>query len=279
MRLFDSHTHVQSPEFDSDRRDAIERARDAGVAGQLVLGWDVASSEAAIALARDEDGVVAAAGCHPHSADDMDDASLSVLAKMAGDPRVVAVGEIGLDFYRNFSAHDKQIAVFRRQLETAREVSKPVAIHCREASDTLIPIIETWSRSMGGRLPDGRPLGVMHYFSGSMELAQRYAELGFLISIHCSVTYPNAKQLQEVARRMPLSHLVIETDSPFGPPQSRRGERNEPAYVAETAARVAELRAKPIEQVAEATTDNAMRLLEPAAAQRATAGPRAQQTV
>ena len=279
MRFFDSHTHIQSPKFDSDRREAIGRARDAGVAGQLVLGWDVASSEAAIALAGDEDGVMAAAGCHPHSADAMDDASLGTLAEMAGDPRVVAVGEIGLDFYRNFSAHDKQIDVFKRQLETAGEVSKPAAIHCREAADTLLPIVEAWSHRMGGRLPDGRRLGVMHYFSEGMQLAQRYVELGFLISIHCSVTYPNAKQLHEVARRMPLSHLVIETDSPFGPPQSRRGERNEPAYVIDAAAKVAELRAEPIEQVAEATTDNAMRLLEPAAAQRTTAGPRAQQTV
>ena len=260
MRLFDTHTHLQLREFDSDRAAVLAQARAAGAAGLLVLGVDVASSEAAIALAEAEPDVIAAAGCHPHDARTMDDASLTQLATLAGHPQVAAVGEIGLDFYRNLSPHDTQVSVFQRQLQTAAEVGKPVAVHCRDAEDALFPILEAWSQRLAGRLPDGRPLGVLHYFSGDLELAKRYVELGFLISIHTSVTYPKAWNLQEVARGLPFDTLVVETDSPYGPPQSRRGQRNEPAYVSEAVVKIAELRDEPAERVAEATTENAFRL-------------------
>ena len=263
LRLFDSHAHVQLSQFDSDRDAMLERARAAGVTGMLVLGTDVASSQAAIALAEAEPGVYAAAGCHPHDAQHMDADSMSALAELARHPLVAAVGEIGLDFYRNFSPHGKQIEVFQQQLETAAEVEKPIAVHCRDANDALFPIIESWSRRQGGRLPDGRPLGVMHYFSGDTELAERYVELGFVISIHCSVTYPNANTLQAVAQQLPLDAMVIETDSPYGPPQSRRGQRNEPGYLSEAVAAVAELRDESIEQIAAATTETALRLFSP----------------
>lgn len=260
MQLFDTHAHVQFAAFDADRDAVLDRAREAGVAGLLVLGTDVASSEAAIALAEAESDVMAAAGCHPHDAQTMDEASLKRLAELAEHPQVAVVGEIGLDFYRNLSPHDRQIEVFEHQLDTAASVGKPVAIHCREAADALTPIVERWSARQGGRLADGRPLGVMHYYSGDAELAGRFVELGFLISIHCSVTYPNALQLQEVARRVPLDAVVVETDSPYGPPQSRRGKRNEPASVLEAVVKIAELRDDTIERVAEATTTNALRL-------------------
>lgn len=277
MSFFDSHTHIQSREFDTDRSEMIERARNAGVSGMLVLGWDVPSSAAAVELADAEAGVLAAAGCHPHDARSMDDASLAALATLARDPRVTAVGEIGLDFYRDLSPRDKQMDVFQRQLETAREVEKPVAIHCRNAVEVLFPIVETWAAGRH-QLPDGRPLGVMHYFSEDPELASRYVEMGFLISVHCSVTYPKATQLQEVARRVPLESLVVETDSPYGPPQSHRGKRNEPAYVAEAVAKLAELRGEAVERVAAATEANALRLLT-VAGEAATAKSRARQRV
>jgi TatD DNase family protein len=263
MRLFDSHTHVQAPEFDVDRDAVLERAREAGMVGQLVLGWDVPSSETAIGLAEAQPGVLAAAGCHPHSAGEMDDASLARLAELARHPNVAAVGEIGLDFYRNFSPQDKQIDIFRHQLETAADVAKPVAIHCREAHEALLPMVEAWSGRLGGHLPDGRPLGVLHYFSGDVDLASRYVELGLLISIHCSVTYPKNTLLQSVTQQISLDLLVVETDSPYGPPQSHRGERNEPAYVGEAVAKIAELRGEPVERVAEATAENALRLFAP----------------
>ena len=275
MRLFDTHTHIQGPEYDADRNETLQRARDAGMTGLLVLGWDVSSTERAIALAERHDDVLAAAGCHPHSADEMDDAKLARLGALAEHPRVAVVGEIGLDFYRNFSEHRPQIDVFRSQLETAAALGKPVAIHCREAHDTCLPIVEAWSRALGGRLPDGRPLGVLHYFSGDADLGQRYVELGLLISVHTSVTHPRSEQLRDVARSLPLDCLLVETDSPYGAPQSMRGRRNEPAYVVEAVRQIAELRDEPIERVADATTDNALRLLgltAPLSAMRAAQG-------
>jgi TatD DNase family protein len=270
MRLFDSHTHLQVSEFDADRNAVLTRARDAGMVGLLVLGMDVASSEQAIALADAESGILAAAGCHPHEAATIPDASLGTLADLAQHPSVVAVGEIGLDFYRDYSPRDTQARAFRRQLETAAEVAKPVAIHCRAAHETLLPLVETWSQRLGGRLPDGRPLGVMHYFSGDAEQAIRYVELGFLISVHRSVAYPKAGQLQEVARRVGLDALVVETDSPYGSPRSHRGRRNEPAYVSEAVAKISELREESIDRIAEVTTENALRLFAPLAKASAT---------
>ena len=261
LQLFDSHSHIQMSQFDADRTSALERSRDAGLIGQLVLGTDVASSESAVALAEAETDVYAAAGCHPHEAKDMDETSLARLRTLAEDPRVNVVGEIGLDFYRNLSPHDVQIEVLNRQLETAAEVAKPVSLHGREAHEALFPFIEKWSLRMGGKLPDGRPMGVMHYFDGDIDLAQRYVDLGFLISIHCSVTYPKAATLQQVAAELPLDVLVVETDSPYGPPQSQRGQRNEPAYVKEAVVKIAQLRGEKIERVAEVTTQNALRLL------------------
>lgn len=259
--LFDSHSHIQMSQFDGDRDAALRRARDAGLVGQLVLGTDVASSISAIELAAAEPDVYAAAGCHPHDAKNMDEASLAKLAKLAEDPHVAVVGEIGLDFYRNLSPHDVQIDILNQQLELAGNVSKPVALHGRQAHQALFPFIKAWSRRMGGRLGDGRNLGVMHYFDGDLELARRYADLGFFISIHCSVTYPNAGTLAEVAAELPLDVLLVETDSPYGPPQSRRGQRNEPAYLEEAVVKIAHLRSEQVDRVAEATTANALRLL------------------
>ena len=261
MRLFDSHTHVYAAEFAADRDAMIARARDAGLAGMLVLGEDVRSSERAIELAEEHDGVYAAAGCHPHNAASLDGAALARLDELAQHRNVVAVGEVGLDFYRDLSPREEQLRVLRHQLETAAEIGKPVAIHCRDAHEAFLPTAEEWSRKLGGRLAGGRPLGVMHYFAGDAELARRYVELGFFISIHTSVTYPKGERLQDVARTLPLDCLVVETDSPYGAPQSKRGRRNEPAYVIEAIAKIAELRGEPIERIAEATTANACRLL------------------
>ena len=260
MRLFDSHTHIYSHEYDSDREDVIARAREAGLAGMLVLGEDVESSARAIALAEAHDVVLAAAGCHPHNAVSMDDAALAELAALAQHPRVAAMGEIGLDFYRDLSPRDVQVRVLESQLEIAAEVGKPVAVHCREAHEAFLPIAAAWSGKLSGRLPGGRPLGVMHYFSAEATLARRYVELGFLISIHTSVTYARNERLQGVARALPLECLVVETDSPYGAPQSIRGKRNEPAYVIEAVKKIAELRGEAVERVAEATTQNARRL-------------------
>jgi TatD DNase family protein len=249
----------------------------------VTLGVTRADSEHAIALAERHDGVLAAAGVHPHNAKDASEADLDALEKLASHPRVVMVGEIGLDYYRNLSPREVQQRVLLRQLETAGRVGKPVAVHARDAHDDMLPLLEAWSREMGGRLAAGspgtavphdaprpgtavrrsrpRPLGVMHYFSEGIELAHRYVELGFMISVHTSVTHPKAAVLQSVAREAPLDALVIETDSPYGAPQRYRGKRNEPAYVVEAAAKIAELRGISVDDVASATTTNALGLL------------------
>jgi len=261
MRLIDTHSHIHDAEFDADRDAAIERAHAAGVEVILTLGTDALNSRLAIALAERHPGVLAAAGVHPHDAASATNADLDELEQMAQDPNVAVVGEIGLDFYRNLSPRDRQLDVLRRQLETAARAGKPIAVHAREAHEEMLPILTAWSREMGGRLPDGRALGIMHYFSADADHARRYIDLGFLISINTSVTHPKSTLLAEVARQIPLEHLVIETDSPYAAPQSHRDKRNEPAYVAEAAQKIAELKGVPVETVAEATTRNAERLL------------------
>ncbi|TAK67698.1 MAG: TatD family deoxyribonuclease [Dehalococcoidia bacterium] len=261
MRLIDTHSHIHDAAFDADRDAAIERARAAGVEYILTLGVDAADSRRAVELAERYACVLAAAGVHPHDAAEAIESDLDALEELARHPRVAAVGEIGLDFYRNLSPREAQLRVLRRQLETATRVGKPVAVHCREAEPDMFGVLSEWSGRMGGCLRDGRPLGVMHYFSGDTELASRYIGLGFFISVHTSVTHPRAEQLREVARTAPLDRLVVETDSPYGAPQSVRGKRNEPAHVAEAAARIAELRSMDVAEVARITTDNALRLL------------------
>lgn len=260
MRLFDTHSHIQGPEFESDREAVLQRAHDAGLIGLLVLGTDLATSEQAVALAEAHEDVFAACGYHPHDAEQADEPGLARIAELASLPCVVAVGEIGLDFYRDLSPRPRQIEILRRQLDLAAELGKPVAVHCRDAHERLLPIVEEWSGRLSGGFADARPLGVLHYFSGGAELAWRYIELGFVISIHGSVTYPKNERLRSVARTLPLETLVVETDSPYGAPQSHRGRRNEPAYLGEAVALIAELRGEPAERVADVTTENALRL-------------------
>jgi TatD DNase family protein len=257
MGLFDTHAHLYDKRFRNEINNVIARARDAGLAGLVTLGEDVETSAACVELARANEGFVfAAAGCHPHSADAMDETSLAAIRALAMQREVVAVGEIGLDFYRNLSSKEKQIDVFRWHLELASELGKPVAVHCREAQAEMRPIVDAWVRDLTAE----RPLGVMHYFSGDAEEATHYARLGFMISIHTSITYPKSDVLRGVARSLPLESLVVETDSPYGAPQAIRGQRNEPAQVRAAVELVAELRGEPVERVAEATTANALRL-------------------
>jgi TatD DNase family protein len=227
----------------------------------LTLGVTPDDSYRAMDFAEAHVGVVAAMGVHPHDAKDVTNDDLDDLSKRLEAEKVPVIGEIGLDFYRNLSSREDQVRVLAHQLDSALAWRKPVAIHARDAHDSMYPMLESWSRSMGGALPGGRPIGVMHYFSADVELASRYIDLGFLISVHTSVTHPKAQMLQQVAREAPLGSLVIETDSPYGAPQRYRGKRNEPAYVIEAAAKIAELRTLSIEAVAGATTENALRLL------------------
>jgi len=258
--LTDSHCHLQDPKFNRDLPDVIERSRASGVSTIVVPGYDMDSSSRAVETAESNAGIYATVGVHPHDAKTLTPADISTLATLAESPRVVAIGEIGLDFYRNLSPQNIQIRAFREQLVLARQLRLPVVIHAREADEPAFEMLEEHAEATGDNWPVERPLGVMHCFAGDLALAERYIEMGFLISIAGNVTYPNAERTREVARGIPLPSMLIETDAPYLTPNSRRGQRNEPAYLVETANFIAELRGEPIELVAQATAANASRL-------------------
>jgi TatD DNase family protein len=251
--LFDTHAHLHFPEFDADREAMLARARDAGVRRFVTIGTEPESSRAAVAFADREADVWATVGIHPHDAAGADAAALAEIERLAVGPRVVAIGEIGLDYFRDLSPRDEQRRVFRALLALARRVAKPVVIHCREAHEDVLGIL--------GEERVGEVGGIMHCFSGDVAIARRCLDLGLLVSLAGPVTYPNARALPEVARFVPPDRLVVETDCPFLPPQGYRGKRNEPAYLAITAARVAELRGEPLEEMAARLTANACALL------------------
>jgi TatD DNase family protein len=251
--LVDTHAHLHDPAFDADRADVLRRARAAGVGAFLTIGTDITTSEAAVALAAAHPDVYAAVGIHPHDAGAATPEALARLAVLARAPRVVAIGEIGLDYFRNLSPREEQQRVFRALLDLARRVGRPVVIHCRDAHEDVLGIL--------GEARAGDVGGIMHCFSGDVAIARRCLDLGLLISLAGPVTYPNARALPEVARFVPDDRLVIETDCPFLPPQGHRGTRNEPAYLRLTAARVAELRGESIEATAARLTANACALL------------------
>ncbi len=259
MQLIDTHAHPQTQAFDADRAAVLARARAAGVSTIITVGTDPASNRAALALARAEPGLWATVGIHPHDAKDATPAAWEELERLAADPLVVALGEIGLDFYRNLSPPEVQRAAFQRQLDLAARLDLPAVIHSRDAEDATWEMVAPWART---RLRAGAsaPLGVMHCYAYGPERALEYVALGLLISIPGTVTYPANHRLHAVVRALPEEALVLETDSPYLTPQSRRGRRNEPAYLVETAQKVAELRGLPTAALAAITTANARRL-------------------
>ncbi|HEV7473283.1 MAG TPA: TatD family hydrolase [Pyrinomonadaceae bacterium] len=249
----DSHAHVDGPEFDADRDQVLERARDAGVSAILNVGTGDPHSgafERALELAEKHQDVYAAIGVHPHDARLFDEKAEQLIHDLIRQSRrVIAWGEIGLDFHYDNSPREVQLKVFQRQLQLARGAKLPVIIHTREAEAETIEILKSeWS---GSGLA-----GVMHCFSGSLELAQQAVELGFAISFSGIITFKKADDLRAVAKQVPLDRLLIETDCPFLAPVPYRGKRNEPAYVVEVARCLSDLRGISLEQVAEATTNN-----------------------
>ena len=250
--LFDTHAHLHFPDFAPDLDAVLRRAREAGVRRMVTIGTDGETSRAAVAIAEGDPDVWASVGLHPHDAAAGDDALFAELEWLAASPRVVAIGEMGLDFFRNLSPRPAQEAAFRRQLALARALGKPALVHCRDAhAETLAILAEEGVREVGG---------VMHCFSGDVEIARRCLDLGLLVSLAGPVTYPNARALPAVATFVPADRLVVETDCPYLPPQPYRGKRNEPAYLTITAARVADLRKASLDELAARMTDNALRL-------------------
>ncbi|MCL4523277.1 MAG: TatD family hydrolase [Acidobacteria bacterium] len=257
MELIDSHAHLEFAQFDADREEMLERARAAGVATLLAIGSGSGPSrlDAAIPFAETHDWIFATIGVHPHEAKLATDEHFARLDELARHPRVIAWGEIGLDYFYDHSPKDVQHAVFRRQLEQARAARLPIVIHCRDAwADCLAILGEAWRSSGLG--------GIMHCFTGSLEDARRSLEMGFVVSFAGNVTYPKAQNLRDVARELPLESLLIETDSPFLAPQGKRGKRNEPANVAEVARTLASVRNLAASEMASITSSNFRRFFK-----------------
>ena len=257
--LVDAHAHTWSREFDRDYAATIERAWDAGLSAVVEVGTDSETSLRALALARADGRVHAVGGLHPHEAKRLPQERDALRALFDGGD-FVAVGEIGLDFYRNLSPPEQQYEALRWQLELAREVELPIVIHSREADEECFEAVAEWAKQTGRYLGPDREIGMMHCFAGDSALAERYRELGLLISIPGTVTYPNNTRGRAVARTLPLNAMLVETDCPYLTPQPHRGTRNEPAYVLRTAQEVAVLRGCAVEAVATATAENAARL-------------------
>ena len=255
----DSHAHIDGPEFDADRDDVIARAHAAGVTTILNVGTGDPHSEVferAIDVGSKHPSVYTAIGTHPHDARFYDDAAeRKTTALLTSGERVVAWGEIGLDFHYDNSPRDVQIYVFKRQLRAARECDVPVIIHTREAENETIEILKT-------DYDGSTRKGVFHCFSGSRDLALRALDLDFMISFSGIVTFRKADELREIAKEVPLDRLLVETDCPFLSPVPYRGKRNEPAYVVEVARCIAELRGVEVEEIARVTTENFKRFLQ-----------------
>jgi len=256
--LADTHCHLVLQELAADLSDVLQRARDAGVDTLVVPGIDVESSRRAVELAESRPGVFAAVGVHPHHADGWSSQTLAELKALARSPRVVAVGEIGLDYYRNLSSREAQRAAFRAQLDLAGETSRPVILHSREALPDVFAEIDGWL----ARVTDlhGRSPGVLHAFAGEAQDAQRAVELGFLLGVAGPITYPKSDALRRVIAGVPLPSLVVETDSPYLSPVPHRGRRNEPAHVALVARKLAEVLSLDPTRLSAVTSDNAARL-------------------
>jgi TatD DNase family protein len=263
LEIIDSHAHLEFPQFDEDREAMLARAQAAGVRTVLAIGSGTGTQrlDAAIPFAERHDWVYATVGIHPHDVNDVTEETYAQLDLLARHPRVIAWGEMGLDYHYDHVAPDLQKRVFRRQLAQAREPKLPIIIHCRDAWPDCLEIMEQ----------DWRPTGlggIFHCFTGTIEEARRGLDMGFLISFAGNVTYPKAQPIRDVARDVPLDRMLTETDSPFLPPQGRRGKRNEPAYVVEVAQALGNVRNLPAEEIAATTAANFRRFFQLGARER-----------
>jgi TatD DNase family protein len=255
MDLIDSHAHIDFPQFADDREAMLQRARDAGVGTLLAIGTGPGPEklDAALPLAEEHDWIYTSVGIHPHEAKEVTPQHLEELARLAKHPKVIAWGEIGLDYFYDHSPRDVQATVFRAQMELAQAAELPIIIHCRDAwDDCLAQIEQRWKPTGLG--------GILHCFTGTLEHAKRGLDMGFYISFAGNSTYPKTQNIRDVAKGIPLDSMLIETDSPFLAPQPYRGKRNEPAYVAEVAKTLAAVRNLAPEEIAAATAANFRRL-------------------
>ena len=252
--LIDSHAHLDMKDFDGDRQAILDRALEGGISHIITIGTDLSSSRKALELAKIYDFDFSSVGYHPHHATDTDLHVLRELEELVSEPKVVAWGEIGLDFYRRYSPPGRQVEAFRQQLGMAVDLDLPVIIHDREAHTELFEILKQMTYK--------KAKGVIHCFSGDYDLAMALIEMGYHISIPGTVTYKKAVQVHEVATRIPLERMLVETDAPFLAPVPHRGKRNEPLFVTYTAQKIAELRNMDFQEVALQTSENAKRLFD-----------------
>jgi TatD DNase family protein len=246
--FIDSHAHLEMREFDEEREEVIKRAKEADVAYILTVGTTLKDCEKAVDIANQYEAVYASIGIHPHDAAEIDTKTYEALRKIAKSKKVVAYGEIGLDFFRNISPRQVQIRRFGEQLELAHDIDLPIIIHDREAHRETLEMLANWK---------GNKRGVVHCFSGDKQMAKKCLDMGFYISISGVITFDKSEQLQEVTRYIPLTSLLIETDAPFLAPRPHRGKRNEPAYVVHTAKKMAAIKGVPFEEIGKTTSNNA----------------------
>ncbi len=250
--LFDTHAHFNDSQFDSDRKESIDRAKKAGVEYIISASFDVASSVESVSLSQEYDFIYASVGVHPNGTIDMNNNVISALTDFATYSKVVAIGEIGLDYHYENTPREVQKLWFKKQIEVAKSMKLPVIIHDRDSHEDIMSIVKEENvKSIGG---------VLHCFSGSIEMAREAMNNNLLISIGGAVTFKNAKRLLEVAKYVPDDMLLIETDCPYMTPEPHRGHRNESAYIGLVAKKIAELRARPTEYIEQITTSNAKRL-------------------
>ncbi|MFO1441938.1 TatD family hydrolase [Bacillus sp. Bva_UNVM-123] len=249
---FDTHAHLNADQYQEDLQEVIDRALVEGISRIVVVGFDRPTIKKAMELAEQFEFIYASVGWHPVDAIDMKDEDIVWIEELAGHPKVVALGEMGLDYYWDKSPKDIQKQVFRRQIQLAKKVKLPIIIHNRDATADIVEILrEEGANEVGG---------IMHCFSGSPEIAKECVEMNFYISLGGPVTFKNARKPKEVAAAIPLDKLLIETDCPYLAPHPYRGKRNEPSYVKLVAEQIAEIKQISIEEVASVTTENAKKL-------------------
>ncbi|OIJ20537.1 hydrolase TatD [Anaerobacillus alkalidiazotrophicus] len=250
--LFDTHAHLNADQFEEDVEEVIERAQKQGVSNIVVVGFDEKTIKGALEIAEKYEFIYAAVGWHPVDAIDMTDDHLIWFEELASHPKVVALGEMGLDYYWDKSPKEIQQEVFRKQIHLAKKVRLPIIIHNRDAHEDIVKILKEENANEVG--------GIMHCFGSSLEIAKQCLDMNFYISFGGPVTFKNAKRPKEVAKEIPLDRLLIETDCPYLAPHPFRGKRNEPSYVTLVAQAIAELKEITYEEVIEKTNENAKRV-------------------
>ncbi|MBU1912700.1 MAG: TatD family hydrolase [Candidatus Omnitrophica bacterium] len=250
--LIDTHCHLDFKDFNDDFEAVLKRSIDSGIKFIINVGSSLEGTARSLKIAQENDFIYAAIGIHPHEADKVSENDFKIFARLLKKPKVVAIGEIGLDYYRNISSMENQKKLFTRLLETAKGASLPLIIHNRDSHEDMIGILKN---IMGNSLN-----GVMHCFSGDEKFLKTCLDMGFFISFTCNITYKNAGKLREIVKLVPMDRLLLETDAPFLAPQDFRGKRNEPMYVRYVAEEISKIKGLSFEEVAMATTNNAQRL-------------------